>query len=88
LRLKVSEAVQDDVGKGIVRVDTNNMKKIGVRPGDFMYIEGEKETVAIVDRAYPSDIGMDLIRMDGLTRFNAKTSVGERVNKESRSRIS
>ncbi len=79
LRLKVSEAVQDDVGKGIVRVDTNNMKKIGVRPGDFMYIEGEKETVAIVDRAYPSDIGMDLIRMDGLTRFNAKTSVGERV---------
>jgi transitional endoplasmic reticulum ATPase len=80
LRLKVSEAVQDDVGKGIVRVDTNNMKKIGVRPGDFVSIKGEKETVAIVDRSYPSDIGLDLIRMDGLTRWNAKTSVGERVS--------
>ncbi len=80
LRLKVSEAVQDDVGKGIVRMDTKFMKRIGVRPGDIVIIKGERETAAIVDRAYPSDIGLDIIRMDGLTRWNAKTSVGERVS--------
>ena len=79
IRLKVAEAVQDDVGKGIVRIDTNSMKEIGVRPGDVVSIKGEKETVAIADRAYPADIGLGLIRMDGLTRWNAKTSVGDLV---------
>ncbi|GAG09700.1 unnamed protein product, partial [marine sediment metagenome] len=80
LKLKVAEAIQDDVNKGIVRVDSNFMKEIGVRPGDIVEIEGERSTVAIVDRAYPGDIGLTIIRMDGLTRRNAKTSIGEQVN--------
>jgi transitional endoplasmic reticulum ATPase len=80
LKLKVAEAIQDDVNKGIVRVDSTFMHKIGVRPGDVISIEGAKQTVAIVDRAYPGDIGLNIIRMDGLTRRNSKTSIGEYVN--------
>ena len=79
IKLKVTEAIQDDVNKGIVKVDSTFMKDVDVRSGDIVEIEGERKTVAIVDRAYPGDIGLNIIRMDGLTRRNAKTSIGEQV---------
>ena len=72
LRFKVAEAIQDDVNKGIVRVDSNFMRTIGVKPGDIVEIEGERKTVGIVDRAYPGDIGLNIIRLDGIMRRNAK----------------
>ncbi len=79
LKLKVAEAVQDDVNKGIVRIDTTFMHEVGVRPGDFVEIEGGRLTVGIADRAYPGDIGLNIIRMDGIVRRNAKTGIGEVV---------
>jgi len=79
LKLKVAEAIQDDVNKGIVRIDSNFMRELDVRPGDIIEIEGERLTVGIVDRAYPGDIGLSIIRMDGIIRRNAKTGVGEMV---------
>jgi len=79
LRLKVAEAIQDDVNKGIVRIDSSFMKEVGVRPGDILEIEGERKTIGIVDRAYPGDIGLNIIRMDGIIRRNAKTGIGESV---------
>jgi len=33
IKLKVSEAIQDDVNKGIVRIDSTLMSRIGVKPG-------------------------------------------------------
>jgi transitional endoplasmic reticulum ATPase len=77
--LKVAEAIQDDVNKGIVRFDTAFMKDLDVRPGNIVEIIGERATVGIVDRALPGDIGANVIRMDGLTRRNAKTTIGEMV---------
>ncbi len=80
IRLKVAEAVQDDVGKGIARIDTKSMKQIGVVPGDFIEIKSkESSAVVLVDRAYPADVGLNIIRIDGFIRKNAKTSMGEVV---------
>ncbi len=79
IKPKVAEAIQDDVTKGIVRVDSGYMKQIGVRSGDIVEIQGGRKTVAIVDRAYPGDMGLNIIRMDGLIRRNAKTGIGEIV---------
>jgi transitional endoplasmic reticulum ATPase len=79
IKLKVAEAIQDDVNKGIVRIDNSLMKQIGIKPGDIIEIEGEGKTAGIVDRAYPGDIGLNLIRMDGIIRRNAKTGIGETV---------
>jgi CDC48 subfamily AAA family ATPase len=79
VKLKVMEAVQDDVNKGIVKVDSNFMKQVGVNPGDIVVIKGERSSAAIVDRAYPGDIGLNIIRMDGNIRRNARTSIGEMV---------
>jgi transitional endoplasmic reticulum ATPase len=79
LSLKVAEAVQDDVNKGIVRIDSKFMKDIDVKTGDIVQIEGQRKSLGIVDRAYPGDIGLNIIRMDGLIRRNAKTGIGEIV---------
>ena len=79
IQLKVSEAIPEDVNKGIVRIDSSFLREIELRPGDIVEIEGKKKTVAIVDRAYPRDIGVSLVRMDGITRRNAQTSIGEYV---------
>ncbi|MBW3018074.1 CDC48 family AAA ATPase [Candidatus Woesearchaeota archaeon] len=79
IKLKISEAVQDDVNKGIVRIDSNYMNQIGVKPGDIVEIEGERATVAIVGRAYPGDIGLNTIRTDPLIRRNCKASIGDMV---------
>src|SRR3989339_969413 len=79
LKLKVAEAIQDDVNKGIVRIDSSFLNSIGVRPGDIVELEGERQTVAIADRSYPGDIGLNIIRMDGIIRKNSKTGIGEIV---------
>ncbi len=79
IKLKVAEAIQDDVNKGIVRLDSNFIHQLGIKPGDIVQVEGQRSTVAIIDRAYPGDIGLNIIRMDGITRRNAKASIGEYV---------
>ena len=80
LKLKVAEAIQDDVNKGIVRIDSGYLSEVDIKPGDIVEIEGERKTVAIADRSYPGDIGLNIIRMDGIIRKNAKTGIGEIVN--------
>jgi transitional endoplasmic reticulum ATPase len=79
IKLKVAEADQRDVGKGIVRLDESFREKLGLKPFDVVVIRGEKATSALIGRPYPSDEGLDIIRMDGLIRMNAKTSIGEYV---------
>ncbi|KHO54742.1 MAG: transitional endoplasmic reticulum ATPase [archaeon GW2011_AR19] len=79
IQLNVVEAMQDDVYKGIARIDSATMKELGITRGDIITIKGNRETVAIVDRAYPSDIGEKIIRVDGILRRNARTSIGEIV---------
>ena len=79
ITLKVAEAVQDDVNKGIVRIDSGYLKQLSLNPGDIVELAGERKTVAIADRAYPGDIGLNIIRMDGIARRNAKTGIGEMI---------
>jgi len=79
VKLRVVEALQDDVYKGVARIDPNLMKVLDLNRGDLIAISGGRETVAIVDRAYPADVGEKIIRIDGLIRKNARTSVGEQV---------
>ena len=80
VKLKVQEAYQEEAYKGIVRIDSQTMREIGVKAGDIVEITGGRTTVGIVDRAYPSDIGQKIIRMDGIIRRNAKTGIGEQVD--------
>ncbi len=79
IKLKVAEADQRDVGKGIVRIDESFREKLGLNSFDVVEIRGDKATSALIGRPYPSDEGLDIVRMDGLIRTNAKTSIGEYV---------
>ncbi len=72
-------ANRQDFGKGIARLSSNFMKKISIREGDYIELEGKKKTYCIAVRSYPSDIGLDIIRIDGITRRNCKTGVGEKI---------
>ena len=79
VKLRVAEASQDDAYKGIARIDYDTMKILGLRRGDVIYVKGGRETLAIVDRAYPADVNEGIVRIDGIIRKNAKTGVGEIV---------
>src|SRR3989344_4363861 len=77
--LKVMEALQEEACKGIVRIDAETMHALGIHPGEVVEIEGSRKTVGIADRAYPTDVGQQVIRMDGILRRNSKTGIGEYV---------
>ena len=79
VKLKVVEALQDDAYKGIARLDSEIMRGLNVKRGDVISIKGNRETVAIVDRAYPADIGEGIVRIDGILRRNARTGIGDNV---------
>ncbi|MCH7850694.1 MAG: CDC48 family AAA ATPase [Nanoarchaeota archaeon] len=79
IKLRVVEALQDDAYKGIARIDSSLMRKLSLERGDIILIKGDRETFSIVDRAYPADMGEEIIRIDGITRKNAKTGISESV---------
>jgi transitional endoplasmic reticulum ATPase len=79
LDLRVSEALVEDVGKGLARLDPEDMKAINAVLGDLIEIGGEKKTVARITGTFPEFYGKKLIQMDGITRGNAKANLGELV---------
>jgi len=79
IKLHVVEALQDDAYKGIARIDSEMMRALGIKRGDVVVIKGNRETVAIADRAYPADVGEGIIRIDGILRRNARAGIGDIV---------
>jgi transitional endoplasmic reticulum ATPase len=82
IKLKVVEALPEDAYKGIARIDNSIMKELGIKRGDVILIKGSRTSVAIADRAYPADVGEDLIRIDGIIRRNVKAGIGEYIEVE------
>ena len=79
ITLKVAEAIsQKDVGQGIARLDPNVMDDLGIHERDLIEIVGDRRTAAI---ALPSqtDIGLGVIRIDGLVRKNSGATIGGEV---------
>jgi len=78
--LRVAEARSRDVGRGIVRIPTKYMKILGVEPGDYVEIIGNRKVAyAQVWPAYADDEDKDIIRMDGILRQNAGVGIGDKV---------
>ena len=79
ITLKVAEAIsQKNIGQGIARIDPKIMDELNLHERDLIEINGEKKTVAI---ALPSqtDIGLGVIRIDGLVRKNSGATIGGEV---------
>ncbi|ABQ27015.1 CDC48 family AAA ATPase [Geotalea uraniireducens] len=80
ISLKVTEALPKDVGRGIARIDPEVLTKLEVEIGDVVEITGKKPTVARVMPVFRDLRGKGLIQVDGLTRSNASTAIGEKVH--------
>jgi len=79
VQLRVGDARQRDVGRGIARVDQKTMQKLGITAGDVVEIAGKRTTSAIAWPAYSEDQNRDMIRIDGFTRKNAGVAINEYV---------
>lgn len=81
IRLRVGELTErTDFGRGIARLDAKKMQRIGVKEGDIIELSGGRTAPAIAVRSYPADVGLDVVRMDGLLRRNIKSGIGETVS--------
>jgi transitional endoplasmic reticulum ATPase len=79
IQLKILEAKPKDVGKGEAHIDHAIMEKHNLKPGDFIFLEGKKTSVAIVQPGYYEDVGANTIRIDGNIRRNLDFAVGETI---------
>ncbi len=79
IQLRVGDAKQRDVGRGIARLDQNAMRKLGISAGDVIEITGKRATSAIAWPAYSEDQNQSIIRIDGFTRKNASVAINEYI---------
>ena len=79
VQLKIGDARQRDVGRGIARIDQKTMQKLGISAGDVIEIVGKRTTSAIAWPAYSEDQGRTILRIDGFTRKNAGVAINEYV---------
>ncbi|MFA6328090.1 MAG: CDC48 family AAA ATPase [Candidatus Micrarchaeia archaeon] len=79
IELKVAEALQNDVGRGLVRMDSKARKDLDVNTGDIVELKGKRSTAALVWQAHPQDEGMNIVRMDGYLRQNTGVGLGDKI---------
>ncbi len=79
LKLRVTEALTKDVGRGVVRMDPDDLQTWGVQIGDTVEVVGKRPTVCKAMPAYKEQRGQSRIQMDGITRENAGVGVDELV---------
>jgi transitional endoplasmic reticulum ATPase len=79
VQLRVGDARQRDVGRGIARIDQRTMQKLGISAGDVIEIVNKRTTSAIAWPAYSEDQNRDIIRIDGFTRKNSGVAINEYV---------
>ncbi|UCC57998.1 MAG: CDC48 family AAA ATPase [Candidatus Bathyarchaeum sp.] len=79
VQLRVEDARQRDVYRGIARIDQQTMRRLGISAGDVIEIAGKRNTAAIAWPAYSEDQNREIIRIDGFTRKNAGVAINEFV---------
>ena len=79
LKLKVSEALSRDVGRGIARLGPEDLETLQIVSGDLVEVSGKRGTVCKVMPAYRELRGQSRIQIDGLVRENAGAGLDEFV---------
>ncbi|NJD52288.1 MAG: CDC48 family AAA ATPase [Candidatus Methanoperedens sp.] len=79
IMLRVAEAHHRDVGRDIARIDRDTMEQIGILSGDVVMVVGKEKACVIAAPGYPEDQGMDIIRIDGSIRANARVGIDDKI---------
>jgi len=77
IQFRVMEAFVEDVGKGLVRLDKDDLARLHAVPGDVLMITGRRSTVARAAQAPATHCGQQAILVDGTTRVNAEIGIDE-----------
>ncbi len=77
--LRATEAHARDVDRGIVRLDPADLAALGGHTGDVLIVTGARRTVAKALPLAVAERGRGTIQLDGVTRDNARATIGERV---------
>ena len=77
--LRVADALQRDVGRGIARIDPKVVQELGLTLGDVVQIVGKRKTNALCWPAHEQDYGKGTVRIDGYLRNNAGVSIDDKV---------
>lgn len=80
LKLKVTEAINKDVGRAIARVGPEDLEKLEAAIGDFVEVAGKRSTLCKVMPTYKDLRDQARIQLDGITRENAGASLDEFVS--------
>lgn len=76
---RVADAMPEDVGQGYVRLDNEDMEKLGLIIGDIAEIQGRKTTVAKVVPCYTPFKRQNLAQIEAIIRQNAGVGLDERI---------
>ncbi len=77
--LRAIEAHPRDADRGIVRLDPADLAALGGHTGDLLIVTGTRRTVAKALPLAVAERGRGTIQLDGVTRDNARATIGERV---------
>jgi transitional endoplasmic reticulum ATPase len=77
IQLTVIEGFQ--VGRGVARIDPDDITRLGCQPGDIVMVRGARTTAAKVVPAALADRGRQTIQMDSQVRQNSASGLGERI---------
>jgi transitional endoplasmic reticulum ATPase len=84
LRRTVAEALPKDEGRGVVRLDPDDLSTMGVHIGDVVGlraadVESPRQAIAKVLPTHPDRRGQGIVQCDSALRENADTSLGHAV---------
>ncbi|MHA2339881.1 MAG: GTP-binding protein [Candidatus Hodarchaeales archaeon] len=79
ITLRIHKAKLEDIGRNIIRIDSEVMKKLGIQQNNFIKLIGTKESVSIAILNDPSDEGLGIIRMDSRLRKNTGTVINDLI---------
>ena len=66
VHLKVGEAFPKDVGRGLARMDPQEIQKLGIGVGDLIVIEGKRATSAKAMPTFAEHRGKGFVQIDGI----------------------
>jgi len=76
ISVEVQTEFLSDKGKGIARLDTNSMKRLGLSSGDIIEIQGQRKTYSKCLANPKKNLTNGILNIDGLIRSNARITIG------------
>ncbi len=79
IQLRVTEALPKDVGRGIARLDPQDIEALEATTGDILEIMGKRRAAVKAMPTYLAERGKGVVQIDGIVRENAQVGLDDRV---------